>query len=345
MQTKHLFMFAAIAVLGGAIFSMATFGVFAAQANYNANAQTNGSLIDEILGEEEADDAGDDGEDAAGEVEEECIEDDSQEGIEPGATASMTDDENEVEDEDEAGDEDVNDEEDEDAAGEDGSTTAATEEDYAEGEDHDMSFDPCNFSSEIDNPYLPMSKYVGKTLTFAGNSTQDGQSMNVTEVWTVLSNTSDVADVETLTVRVQEYEDGELVREALQYYAQGKDGVVYFFGEDIVDIENGVEVENDEESWTVGDDATATSIAMPATPATGMGFGFKSVDVPGIAHELSEVKSLNETVSVGYGTFTALELTDYDFDDGKVSQEFYASGVGLIKEVDEDEELELIAIE
>jgi hypothetical protein len=146
---------------------------------------------------------------------------------------------------------------------------------------------------------------------------------------------------------VQEYEDGELVQETLQYYAQGKDGVVYNFGEDIADYENGVAVENDEESWTVGDDVAAPGIAMPATPAVGIGFAYHSVNVPGIAHEFNEVRSLIESVSVDYGSFdnSVLQVNVYDFDNGKTSMVFYASGIGLIKEVDGDEELELISIQ
>ncbi|HEY8140852.1 MAG TPA: hypothetical protein VIE86_07190 [Nitrososphaera sp.] len=352
MQTKQLLLFAAIAVLGGAIFSMVTFGVFAAQTNsnnYNANAASDASLIDSIL----ADNGMTDDEE---EDEDECNEDDEAMSNEASGVSG--------EDADEAGDTDVNDEEDEgeeeDEAEDDESVEAEEEsgaptaiaggnstmqaDDEEEEEDENMAFEPCVFSSEINNPYLPLSKYVNKTLTFAGNSTEGGQSVNVEEVWTVLSNTTEIADVETLTVMVQEYEGDVLVQEALQYYAQGIDGVVYFFGEDVVDYENGVAVENDDESWEVGDDAAVPGIAMPATPAPGMGFAYHSVNVPGIAHELSEVKSLNETISVEFGSFTAIEVTDYDFNDGTTSQEFYASGVGLIKETEDEEQLELISI-
>lgn len=355
MQTKHLFVFVAIAVLAGAIVSMTTSGVFAAQTNsndYNANAASNGSLIDSIL----ADNGMTDEEEEEEDDEDECNEDDE------AATTTTTGSGNSLNDVDEAGDVDQNDEEDEDSEEdeldddeeENGVTPTTTsgdsglgvdeEDEDEEEDDENTAFEPCIFSSVIDNPYLPLSKYSGKNLTFAGNSTEDGQLVNVKEVWTVLANTSEIADVETLTVRVQEYEEGELVQEALQYYAQGRDGVVYLFGEDVVDYENGVAVENDDESWEVGDDAAVPGIAMPATPTVGMGFAYHSVNVPGIAHELSEVKSLEESVSVEYGSFTAIEVTDYDFDAGKTSQEFYASGVGLIKELDDDEELELISI-
>jgi hypothetical protein len=291
------------------------------------------------------------------EDEDECNEDDEAMSNEASGVSG--------EDADEAGDTDVNDEEDEgeeeDEAEEDesaedeeesaaptviagGNSTTGTDDEAEEEEDENMAFEPCVFSSEINNPHLPLSKYVNKTLTFAGNSTEGGQSVNVEEVWTVLDNTTEIADVETLTVMVQEYEGDVLVQEALQYYAQGIDGVVYFFGEDVVDYENGVAVENDDESWEVGDDAAVPGIAMPATPAPGMGFAYHSVNVPGIAHELSEIKSLNETISVEFGSFTAIEVTDYDFDDGTTSQEFYASGVGLIKETEDEEQLELISI-
>lgn len=350
MNTKHLLMFVSIAVLAGAIISMTTSGIVAAQTSGNGASPTtasNGSLIDAIPAGNGMTDDEDEEED-----EDECNEDDELAASAVESTANDADeagdvDENDEEDEDEGEEEDEEDEKNgaisTSASG--NSSLGAEQEDEDDAEDEDnMAFEPCIFTSVIDNPYLPLSKYGGKTLTFAGNSTEDGQSVKITEVWTVLVNTTEVADVETLTVKVSEYEEGELVQEALLFYAQGIDGVVYFFGEDVVDYENGVAVENDDESWTVGDDAAVPGIAMPATPAVGMGFAYQSVNVPGLSHELSEVKSLNETISVEFGSFTAIQVTDYDFDDGKTSQEFYASGVGLVKEVEDDEELELISI-
>ena len=54
---------------------------------------------------------------------------------------------------------------------------------------------------------------------------------------------------------------------------------------------------------------------------------------------------MNESVTMKIDSFdNALTISDDDFDAGKSSQEFYASGVGLINEVDDDEELELISI-
>lgn len=348
MNTKHL-MFVSIAVLAGAIISMTTSGVVAAQTNGNNASSTtasNGSLIDAIL----ADNGMTDDEDEEEEDEDECNENDE---IVASTGESSSNDIDEAGDVDENDEEDeAEDEEDEEDEEENGATSTSAsgnsslgeQEDEDEEEEDNFAFEPCIFTNVIDNPYLPLSKYSGKTLTFAGNSTEDGQSVKIEEVWTVMANTTEVADVETLTIKVQEYEEGELVQEALLFYAQGRDGVVYFFGEDVVDYENGTAVENDDESWTVGDDAAVPGIAMPATPAVGMGFAYQSVNVPGLAHELSEVKSLTESVSVEYGSFTAIQVTDYDFDDGKASQEFYASGVGLIKEVEDDEELELISI-
>lgn len=355
MQTKHLLMFAAIIVLAGAIVSMTTSGVLvAAQTNNNMDtASTDSDFVKEGLIDD--DEKGGDvqsPDDDAGEQEdsEDCVEDDALE-------EAASEDSEGAEDEDE----DVNDEEDEDAGNEDegevddeengagtasaGSNSTGTEDESEEEEDDQVAFDPCNFNNEIDNPYLPLSKHVGKTLTFVGTSTEEGKSVDIKELWNVRSETVDIADVETLVVVVQEYEDDELVQEALQYYAQGKDGTVYNFGEDVMDYEGGVAVENDDESWTVGDDTAVPSIAMPATPATGAGFAYHSVDVPGIAHEVNEVKSLRETVHVEYGLFhNVLKVNDYDFDEGKTSQEFYAPDVGLIKEVDGDEEAELVSI-
>jgi len=366
METRKLLVFAAIAVLFGSIVSMTTSGVFvAAQTGANnttsQGATNGGSLIDTILAENQEEDDNDD--EAEGALDEDCVEDDETTSGTNTAASGTT----EAEDDDEAGDNDVVDddegaEDDENEEDDDATSTPTTstssvnatgddddEDELSEDgdeEEHDMAFDPCNFSSEIDNPYLPLSKYVNKTLTFAGQSSENGQTTNVSEVWKVQSETVEVADVETLPVFIQEFEDGELVQEAVQYFAQGKDGVVYFFGEDIVDYEGSVATENDDESWTVGDDTMTPGIAMPSTPATGIGFAYHSVEVPGIAHELSEVKSLNQTGTVEFGDFdNAIVVTVYEFDEGSTSEQTYASGIGLVKETDDDEEEELVSIE
>jgi hypothetical protein len=366
-------MFAAIAVLLGAIISMTTSGAFVAAQTGASNtassvAQNGGSLIDTILAENEEEED-DDEEGEEGTIDEDCTEDDestssattgtteAEDEDEPGDVDAVDDDEGEEEDDDE------NENDDEDSTQSTGgssmsgnSSVAATNEDDDEEEEelsedgdeeeHDMAFDPCNFTSEIDNPYLPLSKYVNKTLTFEGQSTEDGEAVETREVWQVQSETIEVADVETLAIFIQEFEDGELVQEAVQYYAQGKDGVVYYFGEDIVDYDGGVATENDEESWTVGDDTMTPGIAMPSTPATGMGFAYQNVDVPGIAHELSEVTGLNQSGSVQYGAFTnAVVVTVYEFDEGTTSEQTYESGIGLVRETDDDEEEELVSIE
>jgi hypothetical protein len=339
MQARNILVFAAIAILVVATVSMTTTGVLAAQNKINEkDTSASKSYFDSILAENGIADEDDAAED------EECDESDASDDVDRENVASANAVNNEEDEEEDAEDEDENEQEDEEENGTDAAAdNNETEKD--DEDDEDMPFDPCNFSSEVDNQYLPLSKYVGKTLRFAGNSIEDGSTIKVEEAWTVLSDTTEVADVQTLTIKVQEYENGELVEEALQYYAQGKDGVVYFFGEDKVDYEDGVAVENDNESWTVGDDTAVPGIAMSANPAIGIGFGYHSIDVPGIAHEFREVKSLNESISVQYGSFAdTLQVITYEFDDGKTSQQFYSPGVGLVKEMDDEEEVELISI-
>ena len=280
MQSKHILMFVVVAVLFGAIISMASSGVLVAAQTNNSNTNTPGTDSDFV-------------------------------------TEALMDDDNEAEQVD-------------------GDDCADVE---------NTAFESCSFNNVIDNSYLPMSIYVGKTLMFEGDTSENGTSVKVRELWNVRNETVRIADVETLVVVIQEYEDGELAQEALEYYAQGIDGTVYIFGERVADYEDGVAVDNNEESWTVGDDTAVPGITMPANPATGIGFAFQSVNVPGLAHELSEVMSLNESITVERGSFdNVLALNEYDFEQGETSQAFYAPGVGLVKEADENEELELISI-
>ena len=205
-------------------------------------------------------------------------------------------------------------------------------------------FNPCYFSSEIDNQYFPMSKYAGKTLRFAGTTIQDGNTVQIVKEWQVQGKTAEIDGVMTTPVLVTEYEDDQVVEIATDFYAQGNNGVVYLFGEYSTDYEDGKPTGH-EGSWFVGDDTPVPGIMMPSNPGLGIEFSFMVEDVPGAVHEKGIISNTNAPISVKFGSYdNALAARLYDFNDGNYKTNYFVPAIGLVKTVSEDTSVELVSI-
>jgi hypothetical protein len=85
--------------------------------------------------------------------------------------------------------------------------------------------DPANFVSVIDNPYFPLP--AGRTLVYTG--IKDGQTQ--TDTVTVSDQTKLVAEGITATlVKDVSTHDGTLLEKTFDYYAQDKQGNVWWAG-------------------------------------------------------------------------------------------------------------------
>ncbi|MCA9828142.1 MAG: hypothetical protein KC444_07120 [Nitrosopumilus sp.] len=222
--------------------------------------------------------------------------------------------------------------------------TDETDDESAYETEEDSSFNPCNFTENIDNQYFPISKYEGKTLRFAGTMSDGGDIIEIAEEWQVLDQAVEIDDVLTVPVIVTEYEDGKIIEIATDFYAQGNNGVVYFFGEYSTDYEDGQAIGH-EGSWLVGDDTPLPGIMMPSNPGLGVGFSYTVEDVPGLVHEKSIVKNLHMPIKVKFGAYSdALSVRLYDFNDGNYGTNYFAPGVGLVKSVSGNTSMELVSV-
>ena len=89
-------------------------------------------------------------------------------------------------------------------------------------------FDPGNFVAVVDNPYFPLP--VGRTLVYSG--VKDGQTQRDTV--TVTSEKKVILGVTTTVVSDIADHDGTLLEKTSDWYAQDKDGNVWYLGEDTV---------------------------------------------------------------------------------------------------------------
>src|SRR5215212_1208623 len=92
---------------------------------------------------------------------------------------------------------------------------------------------PADFTTTIDNKYFPLAP--GTTFIYQGK-TKDATEGDVV---TVTSDTKRIMGVECVVVDDKVTEDGKLTEQTYDWYAQDKEGNVWYFGEDSKEYEDG----------------------------------------------------------------------------------------------------------
>ncbi|HKG25053.1 MAG TPA: hypothetical protein VKB09_05350, partial [Thermomicrobiales bacterium] len=180
--------------------------------------------------------------------------------------------------------------------------------------------------------------------TFVYEGTSDGESEH-NEV-AVTTETKTIFGVRCVEVRDTVSVEGELTEETLDWYAQDKDGNVWYFGEDSKSYENG-KVASTEGSWEAGVDGAQPGIIMPAEPK--VGDEYRQEYYAGEAEDMAAVLQLGGSVTVPYGTFDDVLVTKEwsPLEPDVVEHKTYAPGVGLILAESvqgEQERLELVDV-
>ncbi|MCZ7629860.1 MAG: hypothetical protein M5U19_12775 [Microthrixaceae bacterium] len=195
--------------------------------------------------------------------------------------------------------------------------------DPGDGGDYAPSLDPADFVAGIDNPYLPFTP--GSTWTYLGDS--DGRTERV-EV-EVLSETRDIGGIEATVVRDTVYVDGEMVEDTYDWFAQDRDGSVWYLGEDTHEYEDGVAV-NANGAWEHGVDGAVAGMVMPAAPT--VGDSYRQEYYEGEAEDMAEVLEVGVARSIEAGEYHDVVVTEdwTPLEPEVVEQKWYARGVGNI---------------
>jgi hypothetical protein len=184
---------------------------------------------------------------------------------------------------------------------------------------------PADFASStlIDNRYFPLKP--GTTMTYEGK----GERIVVE----VTGETRTVMGIACVVVRDRVWEGDELIEDTFDWYAQDNDGNVWYMGEESKEYEKG-KVVSTEGSWEAGVDGAFPGIIMLAKPLDGL--WYRTEYYADEAEDLAQVLSLDETVTVPYGTFeNCLKILDFNaLEPGVEEHKYYAPGLGVVKEVE-----------
>jgi hypothetical protein len=181
-----------------------------------------------------------------------------------------------------------------------------------------VELDSADFTTEIDNPWWPMTP--GSRWVYR----EGDQRVEVT----VMRDTKAILGIEARVVHDVVTEDGEVVEDTFDWYAQDDEGNVWYLGEDTKEYDGG-EVST-EGSWEAGVDGAQPGILLPADPKVGL--AYRQEHYAGHAEDQAEVIGLEESATVPYGSFTGLLMTEdtTPLDPGLVERKLYARDVGPV---------------
>ncbi|MFN8223778.1 MAG: hypothetical protein U0R50_11110 [Gaiellales bacterium] len=188
-----------------------------------------------------------------------------------------------------------------------------------------VKLDPADFTTRIDNPYWPMRP--GTRWVYREAHT-DGSVQKV--VVRVTSQTRKLANgITARVVRDTVTEDGALVEDTTDWYAQDRNGNVWYMGEQTAEYENG-KVVTTKGSWEAGVDGAQPGIAMPASPRVGM--RYRQEYLKGEAEDRAMILGVDEQAEVAAGHYADVIMTrDSTPLDPKVLElKFFARGVGPV---------------
>ena len=188
--------------------------------------------------------------------------------------------------------------------------------------------DAADFVTEIDNPYWPMKP--GSTWVYT-EIDEEGTELRV-EV-TVTSNVKDILGISATVVHDVVTEDGEVVEDTLDWYAQDVDGNIWYLGEDTAEYEDG-EVVSTAGSWEHGVDGALAGILVEANPQ--VGDAYRQEYYAGEAEDEGRVLSLNESVEVPYGTFDGCLQTEDTtaLEPDVLEHKYYCMAIGPVLAID-----------
>ena len=187
------------------------------------------------------------------------------------------------------------------------------------------SIDPSNFVAAVDNRYWPLEP--GTAFHYKGVRGTTPQ----TDDELVTHKTKQILGVSCTVVRDTVSERGRPIERTFDWYAQDKQGNVWYMGEDSLELSHGRFVKASD-SWESGVHGAKPGIIMPADPRPGDRYR-QEYYPPGQALDEAHVLGDSGTVTVPYGTYErSLVTSEFSPLEPQTERKYYVAGVGEIQE-------------
>jgi hypothetical protein len=190
---------------------------------------------------------------------------------------------------------------------------------------YDPIIQPENFLDSITNTYWPMR--AGNTWKYENKSDEVTETIDIE----VLKEKKQILGISCTVVHDRVYENGRLIEDTYDWYAQDKAGNVWYMGEDSREMD-GDKIIGYEGSWEAGVDGAKPGIIMWADPFPGM--PYRQEYYFDEAEDWGQVVEILPSLNIGGTTYQNVvktkEWTPLEKD--YIENKYYAPGVGLIKE-------------
>jgi hypothetical protein len=187
------------------------------------------------------------------------------------------------------------------------------------------SIDPADFVATIDNRYFPLKP--GTAFHYKG--IEDGTPH--TDDMVVTDQTKQILGITATVVEDTVSENGKTVERTFDWYAQDKDGNVWYLGEDSLEMKNG-RLQRASDSWEGGVDGAQPGIIMEGNPQPGDVYR-QEYYPPGQALDQAHVVRLDGKQKVAAGNFDRVLVTDeWSPVEPQMERKSYVAGLGEIEE-------------
>src|SRR3989344_2395628 len=188
---------------------------------------------------------------------------------------------------------------------------------------YNVSIDPNNFVSEVTNRYFTLRK--GTKFVYE-NRTDEG--LETIEVL-VTTEAKTVMGVAMTVVWDRVWLEDVLVEDTRDWYAQDKEGNVWYFGEEVDNYVAGV-LKDNSGSWEAGVGGALPGIIMKADPK--VGDSYRQEYFKGQAEDMADVVALDKGVTVPYGSYAnCLQSRDWSRIETTLNEyKYYCAEVGFV---------------
>src|SRR5437588_3650504 len=188
------------------------------------------------------------------------------------------------------------------------------------------SIDPSNFVRHVTNPYYPLKP--GTLLVYKG--VRDGQTQK--DRVAVTYRTRVIEGVRTTVERDVATHHARLLERTTDYYAQDKQGNVWYFGEATKAFEPNGRVST-EGSWLAGRNGARPGIIMEAHPH--VADGYRQEYYKGHAEDQAWILARGLSLRVPYGHLHRVLLTMEwtPLEPKVIDKKWYGRGIGIVKEL------------
>jgi hypothetical protein len=183
------------------------------------------------------------------------------------------------------------------------------------------SIDPANFVPVIDNRYWPLKPGTGYHYKGVRGTIHQSDDEIVTH------QTKRILGIPSTVVRDTVSQHGNPVERTFDYYAQDKQGNVWYMGERSLEKQHGRMVVASD-SWLSGVKGGQPGIIMPGNPQPGDKYR-QEYYPPGQALDEAHVVSTDGNVKVPYGSYKHVLVTsEFSPLEPQTEQKYYVPGLG-----------------